>query len=145
MNLSDYGVRTRMKRKTIIIIAIVAVVITGIAITAKIVIGSIESNLEELKYLQIDEVDMSTIKDGTYSGEYSALPVSAKVKVTVEGHQIKDIELLEHVNGQGSGAEIIPATVVEKQTLQIDTVSGATYSSTVILKAIENALLNASK
>ena len=63
----------------------------------------------------------------------------------LEEHQIKGIELLEHVNGQGSGAEIIPATVVEKQTLQIDTVSGATYSSTVILKAIENALLNASK
>jgi uncharacterized protein with FMN-binding domain len=109
------------------------------------VIGNIESNLEELKYLQIEEVDLSTIKDGSYSGEYSALPVSAKVKVTVEGYQITDIELVEHVNGQGSGAEIIPATVVEKQTLQIDTVSGATYSSKVILKAIENALLNASK
>jgi len=134
-----------MKRKTIIIIAIVLAVIAGIAITAKIVIGNMESNLEELKYLEIEEVDLSTIKDGTYSGEYSALPVSAKVRVTDEGHQIKDIELVEHVNGQGSGAEIIPATVVEKQTLQIDTVSGATYSSKVILKAIENALLNASK
>lgn len=145
MNLYDSGVRTHMKRKTIIIIAIVAAVIAGIAITARIVIGNIESNLEELKYLQIEEVDLSTIKDGSYSGEYSALPVSAKVKVTVEGHQITDIELVEHVNGQGSGAEIIPATVVEKQTLQIDTVSGATYSSKVILKAIENALLNASK
>ena len=145
MNLYDSGVRTYMKRKTIIKIAIVAAVIAGIAITAKIVIGNIESNLEELKYLEIEEVDLSTIKDGTYYGEYSALPVLAKVKVTVEGHQIKDIELLEHVNGQGSGAEIIPATVVEKQTLQIDTVSGATYSSKVILAAIENALLNASK
>lgn len=145
MNLSNFGVRTHMKRKTIIIIAIVAAVIAGIAITAKIVIGNIESNLEELKYLKIEEVDLSTIEDGTYSGEYSALPVSAKVRVTVEEHQIKGIELVEHVNGQGSGAEIIPATVVEKQTLQIDTVSGATYSSTVILKAIENALLNASK
>ena len=145
MNLSNFGVRTHMKRKTIIIISIVAAVIAGIAITAKIVIGNIESNLEELKYLEIEEVDLSTIEDGTYSGEYSALPVAAKVRVTVEGHQIKDIELVEHVNGQGSGAEIIPATVVEKQTLQIDTVSGATYSSKVILKAIENALLKASK
>lgn len=134
-----------MKRKTIIIIAIVVALIAGIAITARIVIGNIESNLEELKYLKIEEVDLSTIKDGTYSGEYSALPVSAKVRVTVEAHQIKDIELIEHMNGQGSGAEVIPATVVEKQTLQIDTVSGATYSSKVILKAIENALNSAGK
>lgn len=133
-----------MKRKTIIIMIVVAVIV-GIAITAKIVIGNIESNLKELKYLEIEEVDLSTIEDGTYSGEYSALPVSAKVRVTVEGHQIKDIELVEHMNGQGSGAETIPATVVEKQTLQIDTVSGATYSSKVIVKSIENALLNASK
>ena len=64
-----------MKRKTIIIIAIVVALIAGIAITARIVIGNIESNLEELKYLKKEEVDLSTIKDGTYSGEYSALPV----------------------------------------------------------------------
>ncbi|GAI95081.1 unnamed protein product, partial [marine sediment metagenome] len=35
--------------------------------------------------------------------------------------------------------------VVEAQTLQVDAVSGATYSSKVILKAIENALNNANK
>lgn len=134
-----------MKRKTIIILVIILAIIAGIAITVKIVIGNIESNLEELEYLVIEEIDLSTIEDGIYSGEYSALPVSAKVKVTVEEHQIKDIELVEHVNGQGSGADIIPAIVVEKQTLQIDTISGATYSSKVILKAIENALLSASK
>lgn len=134
-----------MKRKTIIILAIILAIIAGIAITAKIVIGNMESDLEELKYLEIEEVDLSTINDGIYSGEYSVLPVSAKVRVTVEDHLIKDIELVEHVNGQGSGAEIIPATVIEKQTLQLDTVSGATYSSKVILKAIENALLSASK
>jgi uncharacterized protein with FMN-binding domain len=50
---------------------------------------------------------------------------------------------LKHVNGKGTAAESIPETVVEKQTLQVDSVSGATYSSKVILLAIETALKNA--
>ena len=70
------------------------------------------------------------------------MPVSAKVSVTIKDHRIESIELLEHNNGQGAGAEVIPSIVVEKQTMQIDTISGATYSSKVILKAIENALQN---
>jgi len=134
-----------MKRKLTIIIAIVLSVIAGIAITAKVVIGNMEANLEELKNISIQNVDLTDVADGIYFGEYTALPVSAKVNVTVEGHRIKDVELIEHMNGQGSGAEVIPATVVGKQTLQIDTISGATYSSKVILKAIENALNSAGK
>ena len=51
--------------------------------------------------------------------------------------------MLEHKNGQGTPAEVIPEKVVETQTLEVDIVSGATYSSKVILKAIENALNNA--
>ena len=55
-------------------------------------------------------------------------------------HMIKEIELKKHDNGQGFPAEIIPGKVVEAQSLEVDIVSGATYSSKVILKAIENAL-----
>ena len=41
----------------------------------------------------------------------------------------------------GNKAETIVDDVVDKQTLDVDTVSGATVSSKVILKSIENALL----
>jgi uncharacterized protein with FMN-binding domain len=47
---------------------------------------------------------------------------------------------VKHVNGQGKPAEVITEKVIETQSLQVDVVSGATYSSKVILKAIENAL-----
>ncbi len=65
--------------------------------------------------------------------------------MTVKNHQITEIELVKHKSGRGAPAEIIPSKVVEAQTLQVDAVSGATYSSKVILKAIENALNNANK
>lgn len=48
--------------------------------------------------------------------------------------------MLEHQNGLGKKAGIINKSVIDNQTLKVDSVSGATVSSKVILKAIENAL-----
>ena len=54
--------------------------------------------------------------------------------------KISNINILEHKNERGTPAEIIPKKVVDAQSLKVDVVSGATNSSKVILKAIENAL-----
>ena len=133
--------KTRLKRK-ILIIAVVLIAVAGVVLAAKTALNKMESNLEGLMQLDVTDVDLTLISDGTYIGEYAALPVSAKVSVTIQDHHITNIDLLEHNNGQGAGAEVVPSIVVEKQSLQIDTISGATYSSKVILKAIENALQN---
>jgi uncharacterized protein with FMN-binding domain len=65
--------------------------------------------------------------------------------VTINNHKITGIELVKHNHGQGAPAEVITGKVVEAQTLEVDIVSGATYSSKVILKAIENALKSANQ
>ena len=62
------------------------------------------------------------------------------MKVTVKNHAITDIDLLKHQNGQGKPAEVITERVLAAQSLKVDTVSGATMSSKVILLAIEDAL-----
>jgi uncharacterized protein with FMN-binding domain len=72
------------------------------------------------------------------------MPVSARVEITVHDGKITDIKLLEHNNGQGKPAEAIIGQVLENQTLEVDVIAGATYSSKVILKAIEDALDKAS-
>lgn len=136
--------KTRLKRR-ILIMAVIMIAVAGVVLAAKTALSKMESNLEELMQLDVTDVDLKSISDGTYTGEYSALPVSAKVSVSIKDHRITNIDLLEHNNGQGAGAEVIPLIVVEKQTLQIDTISGATYSSKVILKAIEDALQNSTK
>lgn len=99
-----------------------------------------KSKLTDLKSIQISGVDLSTLKDGIYTGSFSAFPVEAEVKVTIKNHRIENIEIARHVTGRGKGAEIIASKVIEAQSLQVDTISGATYSSKVILKAVENAL-----
>ncbi len=92
--------------------------------------------------MEIRDIQIENIEDGAYTGGFDAKLVSAKVRVTVENGQVTDIQLLEHENGQGAAAEVIVETVIQEQSLMVDAVSGATSSSHVILKAIENALNN---
>lgn len=128
----------KKKRVIFIIIAILAIVI----IAGALLVSSMQKTLDKLADIQIQNIDLAKINDGTYEGDYEALPVAAEVKVTVANHKITGIELVKHINGQGKAAEAIIEEVIKAQHLQLDTVSGATYSSKVILKAIENALIN---
>lgn len=98
--------------------------------------------VEEAKAIPIKELSDIELKDGEYFGEYSLSPVSVKVKSIVREGKISEIEILEHNNGLGGKAEGIIEEVVEAQSLEVDAVSGATLSSVVIKKAIENSLNN---
>src|SRR5471030_920229 len=95
-----------------------------------------------IREIKIENVDLSTISDGKYTGSCDASYIAAEVSVTVKDHKITDISLLKHKNERGKPAEVIPGKVVEAQNLKVDTISGATNSSKVILKAIENALIS---
>jgi uncharacterized protein with FMN-binding domain len=93
-----------------------------------------------VKGLEIGNVNLSKVSDGTYTGYCDAVYVAAKVSITVKNHKIADIILLSHKNDGGKLAEVIPGKVLKAQSLEVDTISGATNSSKVILKSIENAL-----
>jgi uncharacterized protein with FMN-binding domain len=88
----------------------------------------------------IKDIDLLDVEDRQYTGEYSMGPVKVVVLVLVQNHIIKGIEITKHRNGKGAGAEKITEDVIRKQSLQVDVVTGATASSKIILKAIENAL-----
>lgn len=128
-----------MKKRYKVLI-IIGAVIAVLIIAGIIAFSSVEKSLEALKVTDIEDVSLSEVKDGVYIGSYSAFPVSAEVRVKVKGHAIEEIVLVKHTHGQGGAAETIPQRVVEAQSLSVDAVSGATYSSKVILLAIEDAL-----
>ncbi len=128
-----------MKRKKAAILSVLIVFI-GIILAIMGAKVYLEANLERLARVTISNVDLSKTEDGIFVGSYKAFPVAAEVEVTINNHIIREIELKKHDNGQGLPAEIIPDKVVEAQTLEVDIVTGATYSSKVILKAIEDAL-----
>lgn len=110
---------------------------------AHVVIGS-TSFLDyktKVAEIEIENVELSQIQNGEYIGEYSVGYVYAKVKVTIKEHRIENISLLEHGNEHGAPAETVVKDMVQKQSVKVDAVSGATNSSKVIMKAVEQALL----
>ena len=127
-------------KKIALIVFSLVVILTGVA---SYFVIKIQDELEYLKIIHIEDVDLLQIDDGEYIGEYDSFPVSAIVEVEIVNHEIVDITIVEHINGQGDAGELIVESVINSQSLDVDSIAGATYSSRVILLAIEAALVNA--
>jgi len=87
--------------------------------------------------------DLTQIADGVYRGNYdlSGTPVKVTLDVIIQNSKITKIEIVKHFCSPiGKKAEKIIDRIIEKQSLDVDVVSGATGSSKAILKAVENAL-----
>lgn len=95
---------------------------------------------KEYEDIVIEDVALNSAQDGVYSGEYNTTLVKATVKVNIKDNIIQDIEIVKHQCGTGKKAEAVVDRVVQNQSLKVDAISGATYSSKVILKAIEKAV-----
>lgn len=120
-------------RIVIIILCVFCIGVIGFKIwSAKLVKEAVE--LEDFF------VDMSKVNDGIYEGHSELGPVIVDVKVTVEGSKIIDIEIVQHQNGFGQKADVIVKDMVDKNTYDVDAVSGATVSSEVIKNAVNDAL-----
>jgi uncharacterized protein with FMN-binding domain len=86
--------------------------------------------------------DLTALNDGIYRGTHdlSGTPVKVTLDVNLQNHRIINIEIIQHLRSPiGKRAENIIEQIIEKQSLDIDAVSGATASSKAILKAVENA------
>lgn len=87
------------------------------------------------------------ISDGVYKGSYKSWPNKAIVEITITENKIVDINLVKHTRSWiGKKAElIIPASIIETQSTDVDAVTGATNSSRVIMNAVEKAIEESSK
>lgn len=82
-------------------------------------------------------------KDGTYTGEAEGYGGTIQVEVTLAGDEITSINIVS-APGEDSAylsqAESVINSVISSQSTDVDTVSGATFSSTGILNAVDEAL-----
>jgi len=124
---------------------IVAVIIIFIGMAGIFYIGlkiKLNEFSKEVTKIEINEIDLSKIEDGNYIGKYFFNDsVGATVEVVVKDNKIINISFIEHKYGKGKKAEAITELVIQEQSLDVDAITGATGSSIVILKAIENALI----
>jgi len=95
-----------------------------------------------LRYLKKIEI-LKYIHEGSYTGEGRGFSGPIRVRVTVRNHQIVKIAILEQqevVEYWPRVREKIPQEILEKQHIDVDMVSGATYSSKGLIEAVTNAL-----
>ena len=85
-------------------------------------------------------IDVTKVADGLYEGHSETDLVKADVRVTVLNGEIKDIEIVRHMCGKGKPAEAMTESMILNNDVEVDAVSGATYSSKVIKDAVRNAL-----
>jgi len=87
-----------------------------------------------------------TYTDGVYTGEAEGFGGTISVEVTVENGAVTGIEILSAEKEDNAyltmAKDIIPA-ILEQQSAEVDTISGATFSSTGIKNAVAEALQKA--
>jgi uncharacterized protein with FMN-binding domain len=88
----------------------------------------------------IEEVDLTQIDDGVYPGEFGEFLVDVKLEVTVQEHQITNIEIIEQRASPNHEALETVDRIIEAQSPNVDVVSGATGSSKSIMLAVQKAL-----
>ena len=85
------------------------------------------------------------LKDGRYSGSGAGFKGDVKVQVDVSGGKISNINIVDNVDDAPyfDKAKSLVGTIISKQTPNVDSISGATYSSNGIKSAVRDALKKA--
>jgi uncharacterized protein with FMN-binding domain len=87
--------------------------------------------------------DLTRKPDGIYEGSYhvKGTPNSATVEVSLENGKITDVTIVKRfASWIGARADKITKSIVAAQSLDVDSISGATSSSKAILMACQTAL-----
>jgi uncharacterized protein with FMN-binding domain len=102
---------------------------------------------ELARRVDLRNVDLRAVPDGVYESSYTIVVPSAaanktvRVRVTVAGGRYERIEILQPAKlGDARTYKALISKIEESQALSLDAVSGATITSTAILKAIQTAV-----
>lgn len=89
--------------------------------------------------------DAKAYKDGAYYGTGTGFGGTLKVKVEISGGKIASIQIVEHQDGTSyiQKASGLIEQMIASQSTNVDTISGATYSSVGIIQAVRDALRQA--
>ncbi len=90
-----------------------------------------------------EEIESGNYTDGVYVGKGTGFRGDTEVQVTVENGAITEITVLSYKDNDEffnrAKTEVI-SSILSSQSVDVDTVSGATYSSKGIIEAVTNVL-----
>lgn len=88
----------------------------------------------------------NTYKPGTYTAVEQGKNGPVKIAVTFDDKNITKIDILESSETPGVGSEalkIVSDDIMTNQSLSVDVITGATYSSNAVLAAVEDCVKQA--
>jgi uncharacterized protein with FMN-binding domain len=127
---------------------IALVVIIGLGIAGWIGWSALMKEHREAKSLPLNAVDFSKLKDGTYHGAYEGGMYKWRANecdVKVSSGKVTDIQMTasKDPGAKNTNTQMLYDRVIKAQSLQVDTISGATLTSKAYLQCVENALIPA--
>lgn len=127
------------------LLAVVSIV-AALGIGGVIGWSKLEKEHREIQGLTLNSVDFSKLKDGVHNGFYMGGIYKWRTnecEVVVEGGKVTEIRLLYSKEFEEENTDIrtLYERVVGAQSLQVDSISGATLTSKAHLQAVENALI----
>lgn len=128
-----------MKKKILRLLLILLIVVGGFAAL------KIYQTAKQLEKIDKTPVEIEKLEDGRYRGKSETELVKVEVEVVVSQGKIKDIELIKHECGRGQKAQAILDKIIEKNDIEVDSISGATVSSEIIKDALRKALTEGRK
>lgn len=102
-----------------------------------------EQEESEDKQSFIEAGRFQNLTDGIYTGSADAFRGDVEVQITVEKQKVTDISILSYCDTEEYFFRAAPAVIEQmkaEQSLNVDAVSGATYSSNGVIHAVANAL-----
>ncbi len=127
---------------------VIAIIVLLLAIGGGIGWVFLSREHREARSLPLNRVNFSRLVDGTYHGLYEGGMYKWRrneCDVTVANGKVSDIRLAasQDPGAENAKAEMLYERVIAAQSLQVDTVSGATLTGKAYLQCVENALLSA--
>ena len=116
-----------------VVIVLVALAAVGVFVMTR--------GMSDVKNVELKGIDLTGVPDGNYQGHFEGARWTNTVEVTVENEEIIDIKVVSPPTFIDTDfSNKIINGVIEKQSLDVDVVSGATVTTKAILKSIENAV-----
>jgi uncharacterized protein with FMN-binding domain len=151
MNAQENGKENRKQKgkrkgKGCLIALLVIVVILGVG--GGIGWSFLSKEHSEAAGLPLNTVDFDRLSDGTYHGAYAGGMYRWRVNecdVIVTDGKVSRIQLdsSNDPNAEKLYTDTLYERVIQAQSLQVDTISGATLTSKAYLQCVENALIPA--
>lgn len=89
------------------------------------------------------DIDIKKVTNGIYTGKANGYGGELSVQVTVKDSKVTGLQVVSHTESSGyyeRGADVINTILAKGTPNGVDTVSGATYTSAAIIRAVKSVL-----